>query len=937
MLLLRAISAGQARYYLNGPDPGMWSGSSAGLVDLRGPVEGAALQRLLRGLDPHDGSRLPDQLRTNRRDGFTLTFAAPKSVSILGAVTDTADADLVRTAHENAVNEALGFLERNAIWARRGPDRHRVATSGLVAARFGHATNWSGEPHTHTHLVVPNLVFAGDGRWSALDSRCLFQHRSSACAIYLAGLRSELRRLFGPLEWTRHPNGLWDLTGVGRPAIDACSRRHAAVLSAIDAPGPTSPRAQLRALGVTRTHPVGESRSWEQLLSDAGFHRQGAQDLLARAAEAATRPACSARPPALAGGIDPTLAGSIDPTLAGSIDTALSELGCTFAKADLVAVLATSAHDGGRASSFEDRAAELISGSARSPAGGDRWVSRGMQDLQEELEGLAERLNRRRLGIGAPWAVQAALEVRPELTDPSRAAVRSLTSSGHGVSVLGPGELMAQAAVLEAARSAWEMTGLSVAFQTGQDAARRWEALTGVASAIPVPGVARPGAAAPVVAQPAGERFDVVLVDRSDRLSTPKLARLIVEAIARGSKVVLIEGGTAPATRFPRNTLMGTLTALGRWVDPGPAPVLERAGLGIVESPGGRVAVSGSLCGATTALLGAWREGVSGQAAPTMVALGAAEVDSLNRAARAWMSQEGRLSGPEVSSRRRPFRVGDQVIALRHLGPIPAATVGTVVSADPRTRTVTIAWSARHEDRPGAGANQANPESRIGRGALEHLGYAYATTEAYLRSRPGRKLVLGDLSSPDTTSCRYLLSSPLRDGPVVPGPLATLLVSASARAPGSGPPSTAVQEPPPVDLSLGDLIERRDALAAGLREAIRHGPGERELGRLQQWARFEHAIALRTDALTRIAEVTAGSKGVLGKDVLATGPAPERGPERLKWRQGLRRLAIHQDRFGLDATRAALEGLDGSLEAKRLLRALEPLAIRRGQETGLSR
>jgi conjugative relaxase-like TrwC/TraI family protein len=55
--------------------------------------------------------------------GYDLTFSAPKSVSIRYGVGDEETSHMVRHAHDVAVTEALGYLERHARWTPSGPRR----------------------------------------------------------------------------------------------------------------------------------------------------------------------------------------------------------------------------------------------------------------------------------------------------------------------------------------------------------------------------------------------------------------------------------------------------------------------------------------------------------------------------------------------------------------------------------------------------------------------------------------------------------------------------------------------------------------------------------------------------------------------------------------------------------------------------------------------
>jgi len=77
-------------YYLgNGEGPGQWAGRASELLELDGAVDAELLHRVLEGRDPSSGVRFI-QARKDRVPGFDLTFSAPKSVSVVWALTDPA-------------------------------------------------------------------------------------------------------------------------------------------------------------------------------------------------------------------------------------------------------------------------------------------------------------------------------------------------------------------------------------------------------------------------------------------------------------------------------------------------------------------------------------------------------------------------------------------------------------------------------------------------------------------------------------------------------------------------------------------------------------------------------------------------------------------------------------------------------------------------------
>jgi TrwC relaxase len=95
------------------------------------------------GREPADARELAGQIakdsrpRTQTVAGFDLTFSPVKSVSTLWAVAEPAVAAAIERAHQAAVQDALAFIEKHALFTRTGPQGIRqVNVRGLVAAAF---------------------------------------------------------------------------------------------------------------------------------------------------------------------------------------------------------------------------------------------------------------------------------------------------------------------------------------------------------------------------------------------------------------------------------------------------------------------------------------------------------------------------------------------------------------------------------------------------------------------------------------------------------------------------------------------------------------------------------------------------------------------------------------------------------------------------------
>jgi conjugative relaxase-like TrwC/TraI family protein len=162
--------------------------------------------------------------------GFDLTFAAPKSVSLIRALTDDIAEKVLAAAHTKAVHAAMVYLHRHAGYTRvHNPitdtkDLQRLP--GLVAIAYQHETSRCGDPHLHTHVIVPNRQPRRDGRLVSIDSKSLYHEAKAAGAIYQAALRHELHTERG-FEWqpVDPHTGMSEIAGVTKESIRAWSQR----------------------------------------------------------------------------------------------------------------------------------------------------------------------------------------------------------------------------------------------------------------------------------------------------------------------------------------------------------------------------------------------------------------------------------------------------------------------------------------------------------------------------------------------------------------------------------------------------------------------------------------------------------------------------------------------------------------------------------------
>src|SRR5215210_1850767 len=260
--------------------PGAWLGSGASSLGLSGDVTDSGIERLLEAQHPASAESLRRPLASGAVAGFDLTFRAPKSVSVLFAIAEPETVRAITRAHDAALVEALGYMEREACRARRGRGGAVVVEGrGFVAAAFRHRSSRAGDPLLHTHVVVANATQGPDGRWTALDGRMLYRHAKAAGYLYQAALRAELTERLG-LHWHAVERGTADVVGVPRRVIEHFSRRRAEILEHMAQRGESSARAAQVATLETRRRkdysvPVDRLRTeWRARAAEHGLDRR---------------------------------------------------------------------------------------------------------------------------------------------------------------------------------------------------------------------------------------------------------------------------------------------------------------------------------------------------------------------------------------------------------------------------------------------------------------------------------------------------------------------------------------------------------------------------------------------------------------------------------------------------------------------------------------
>jgi conjugative relaxase-like TrwC/TraI family protein len=730
---LDTVAKGQEEYYTgSGEAPGKWLGIGSYGLGLVGEVTPDHLRSVLSGFAPDGRSLTAGRARPEGRvSGFDFTFSAPKSVSLLYGLSDPSVTDVVRRVHAEAVADALGYLERNALRARRGAGgERRIGAEGLIAAGFQHRTSRAGDPQLHTHVLVANATLGHDGAWSAPDARLLYFHSRTAGFLYQAALRSGLTEAlgvrFGPVT-----NGMAELEGISEVLLKAFSTRRSEIERHMASHGTTSARAAEVAALITRgpkerdvdrviegqriEGPTDLHGKWRARVSDLAIDDSGLDSLL------------RSHVPERVDQLD--LAVLVD-ELSGP--TGLCASDSTFERRDLVRAVAGRLVDGGSVAEIERVADHVLASPDVVPLAS---VGRGGELRHTTVELLAIEtallqgaVSRAEAGVAIASAhdVESALSHFPLLDDDQRAMVTRLTTSGAGVDVVVGRAGSGKTTALAASYQAWRRAGFSV---TGAALSARAALGLEEEAGIPSTTLSRLLKDLDKGATVFGSN-SVVVLDEAGMVGTRQLGILLDRASEVGAKVVLvgdprqlpeIEAGGAVAGLIERLGAV-ELTGNHRQGETWERMALDELrhgnpiwGLAAFELAD-RVHSAPSMAEARDQLVGAWLNARRAGDDSVMLAVNRDDVSELNRLARTELRRSGELGADLVDIGGVGLVEGDQVICLRNDSVLNVVngTQGTVRSITDEEVTLTTNQGLRHLP--------------LGYVIEGHLDHGYATT-----------------------------------------------------------------------------------------------------------------------------------------------------------------------------------------------------------------
>jgi conjugative relaxase-like TrwC/TraI family protein len=699
----------------------------------------------------HRGKRVDERVQA-----FDHCFSSPKSVSLLAAGGGDPVRRQVAMARADALQVAVGYLERHGVGVRRehnGTDRYQ-ATSGLVGVAFEHRMSRAGDPNLHTHVLVQNGAQGPDGRWTALDSDRLYAHLMAADHLYLAAERAALTERLG-VRWgpVDERSGAAEIQGLDdRTLIQRFSKRSEEIDQWLDTHGLSGIKASSAAAVATRA-PKDYSESEESVYGRWG--RELAEQGVGERQLAAVRSGGRGRP-ATRTELDAALDALAGPDgLTGQVST--------FTRTDVVDALAKrlplapTAQDAltqveAAADRFLKERAVRVARDRR--LGVERFSTPELLALERQLvDGATQRADQR-CAVVRPELVRQVLDRHRSAGEDQAAMVRDLTRGGAGVAVVvgraGSGKTWA----LGLAREAFELDGYQVV----------GTAPTGIATV----GLAEEGfSEARTVdrllldlgrARTELDDRTVLVVDEAAMVATRKLAPLLGHAERAGAKVVLVGddrqfasiaaggGFRALRLRLGASELTVNRRQVEAWeqqaIDDVRAGNLEQAIAAYAEHD--RIRAFEARDDRDRALVADWWQAHEAGEHPVIYSHLRAQVDQLNSVCQRLRAEAGQLGPDRLTVGDRSFAVGDVVVlganAKDRLG-VVNGTTAIVEDLDVAGRAMTVRTL---EDEPAKTVRLPGwyLDAAVRPGQSRRVDLAYARTDMRSQGRTEQRALL---------------------------------------------------------------------------------------------------------------------------------------------------------------------------------------------------
>lgn len=503
-----------------------------------------------------------------RTQGYDLTLTANKSFSVLYAAADRSGRRVLDELYNSAVGEVMAAMDADLAYGLaghrgEGERARRVGTSGLIWWRMDHrvARPVEGQvpdPHQHAHIVIAAIAECEDGTWRAVANGGIDLYRHAVAINEMVDhlYRSKLAEL-GARYVENEATGQWELEGIGPDLRTLFSKRSNQVAEelrelGIDPASATPAEARLatsrsRQSKTSAPADVDLDAAWHAQLEDEGVDPA---DLVAAVVPGLGPDLPGHSPSGPGGGPAPVL-----PTLEQLAETVFDPAtGLTahrkaVSRVDVLAAVAAAFPCGADLPQLGELTDRLLASPhavmlprVQNPhlSNAERYTTPDIIRAEKAILGSTRDRYAERAGVLSAAEAETAIGVVEAsrgylLTGEQRAVIRRVTCEGIGVDAVIGAAGAGKTVLTEAIRVAYEARGLVVA---GATLAATAGAGLQLESGIPTRTIA---SWLKRIDEAAGLRgIDVLVVDEAAMTDDRQLARLLAEAAATGTKVLLI-------------------------------------------------------------------------------------------------------------------------------------------------------------------------------------------------------------------------------------------------------------------------------------------------------------------------------------------------------------------------------------------------------------
>jgi conjugative relaxase-like TrwC/TraI family protein len=244
---------------------GEWQGEAAKALGLSGTVQKKDFDLLCDNFNPATGEQLTKVTREGRRVGYDMTFSAPKSVSVVHALTGD---ESVMTAFRDSIRETMKDMEQEfATRVRKGGQDIDRTTGNWVVAEFVHLTSRPVDqvpcPQLHMHAFVFNATYDHiEDQWKAGQFGDLKRDAYYWQAVQQARFANKLQEVGYSVNRTKDA---FEITGVPKSVLEKFSLRTKVIEDAAERLGIINPKSKAK-LGATTRERKNDRYSYNELI-----------------------------------------------------------------------------------------------------------------------------------------------------------------------------------------------------------------------------------------------------------------------------------------------------------------------------------------------------------------------------------------------------------------------------------------------------------------------------------------------------------------------------------------------------------------------------------------------------------------------------------------------------------------------------------------------